>query len=164
MANREWVNDTEVVEIALRIKERFDEMFEHVDVSMIRFIRVMDKASSKIIEAKPVGFPHSIDNPYVFYFITFNKNWLNLTEEQRNLAVFQALYSTAPGSFDSDSENYRKRRKCDVKDYGVVLGAAGGNFFWQEAGVFGLPNILSEEFTMPQAIVSDEDDSDEDDF
>lgn len=145
---QEWVGDTEVVEIALKIKEKYDEMFEHVDLSMIRFIRLMDKNSEKIVDVQATSFPYSIDNPYVFYFVTNNMKWKQMSEEQRNLAVFQAMFTLAPGSFDSESENYGKKRKKDVEDYGVVLGAAGGNFWWKQAGTIGIPNILSEDFAV----------------
>lgn len=141
----EWKEDAEVSGIALDLVEKYDEMFEGLDLSKLRFIRIMERKAVNIVDVLGVGFPFNIDNNYVYYIMTNNLKWNLLTEEQKNLAVMDALYTIAPGGTDVTSINYGQKRKKDINDYSIILGAAGGRYDWKEVGVSGLPNILEKE-------------------
>ena len=141
----EWREDSEVMGIALQVVEHYSEIFDGLDLGKLRFMRILDKKSPKEIEVKSVGFPFWIDNPYVYYLLVNNMRWKVLSNEQRQLAVFKALYTIAPGGTDETSTGYGRKRKRDIEDYSVVLGAAGGRYDWNTIGASEIPSILSDD-------------------
>ena len=141
----EWKEDAEVLGIGLDILEKFEDMFIGLDIKKIRFIRILDKKSEKIVDVKGVGFPFNIDNNYVYYFMTNNLKWKLLNDQQKKLAVMNGLYSIADGGTDSTSSNYGMKRKKDIEDFSIILSAAGGRYDWQTPGVTDLPDILENE-------------------
>lgn len=143
----EWREDSEVMGIALQVVEHYSEIFDGLDLGKLRFLRILDKKSPKEIEVKSVGFPFIIDNPYVYYLMVNNMRWKMLSTEQRQLAVFRALYTISPGGTDESSTGYGRKRKRDIEDYSVVLGAAGGRYDWNLVGASELPSILGDGVT-----------------
>lgn len=141
----EWKQDLESSSIALRVMQRYDQIFSGIDLSKIRFIRILGKKSQKIVQLKSVGFPFNIDNKYVYYMMINNQKWKLLSEQQKNLAIMNGMYSIADGGTDQSSNGYGMKRKKDVQDFSVILSAAGGRYDWTMPGSQDIPNILSQE-------------------
>lgn len=141
--NHEWKEDTEVMNIAVKLLEKYDEVFCGFDISKIRFIRELS-GSVKKQHAKmfAVKYPFDIDSQYVYYFCTSNSNWKTLTPEQQTILVFRQMLGIPSGGTDSESENYAKIRRPDVDEYSEVLIATDGRFDWANVGVNNLKNIL----------------------
>ena len=142
--NTDWREDSEALGIAMKLMDKFPEMFQDLDLTKIKFVRNLAGTSSKIGEIKTCGFPYDIDSPYSYYIIVENSKWKMLSEAQQTLAIMHFLYAIAPGGTDETSNNYAKCRKHDVKDYNVVLAAAGGRYDWMEPGVDGIANPLGD--------------------
>ena len=140
----EWKEDAEVSGIALDLVEKYEDMFDGLDLNKLRFIRIMGKKGLNTIDVLGVGFPFNIDNNYVYYIMTNNFKWKVLSDEQKNLSVMDALYTIAPGGTDETSINYGLKRKKDINDFSIILSAAGGRYDWKMIGASGLPNVLKE--------------------
>lgn len=131
----DWTEDSEALAIAQKLIEKYDELFDGLDLTRIKFVRDLTSTGHKLGELKACNFPYDIDSPYAYYHIINNNRWKEMSEAQKVLAVMHLIYSVAPGGTDESSDNYAKCRKHDVKDYQVILAAAGGNFEWMEPGV-----------------------------
>lgn len=150
MSDVEWMEDADAMGIALEITNKFNEMFVGIDLSKIRFVRVLGKKSSKAVKLATVGFPYNIDVNYLYYMIVDDNKWKGMSDAQRNLAIFSGLFEIAPGGMDVESSNYGKKRKRDVEDFDEVIAVAGGRYDWKKEGAVGIKDILE----------SDEDDKD----
>ena len=153
--NTEWNEDSETLGIARKLLDKYPEIFENLDLQKIKFVRDLAAKGSKLGELKSCGFPYDIDSPYIYYLVINNSQWKNLSEAQQVLAVMHFLYAVAPGGTDETGSNYAKTRQHDVKDYNVVLAAAGGNFEWMEPGM-EVPNPLSDNMVEKTPIVETE--------
>lgn len=140
----EWSEDSEAMSIAMEVVAKFIEVFDGIDLGKIRFLRIMDRKNGKACKVTSVGFPLNIDVNYLYYIEIDDVKWKAMTDAQRNLTVFSALYEIAPGGMDPESVNYGKKRKREVEDFDTVLAAAGGRYDWNRVGVQAIPNILEE--------------------
>jgi len=92
MKKTECFTDEEVKKLAEEIVEKYQELFSGIDLSKIHFIRIKNKKNRNIIELKNISFPYNLDINYAFYFLTYNKKWMMLNEEQKKIAVMNGLY------------------------------------------------------------------------
>ena len=143
MAEYEWTEDSEAMGIAMEIIDKYQETFCEIDLSKIRFVRVLNK-KGKAVAIKTVNFPYNIDVNYLYYMIINDNKWMEMTNAQRNLTVFSGLFEIAPGGMNPESANYGKKRKRDVEDFEEVIAAAGGRYDWQNTGAMGIHDILKE--------------------
>ena len=142
---KEWQEDSEAMSIAMDVVEKYGETFEEIDLTKIRFLRVMGRKNGKACKVTSAGWPFNIDVPYLYYMEIDDEKWKSMTDVQRNILVFRCLYEIAPGGMDSESVNYGKKRKRDIEDFTEVINVAGGRYDWQETGATGIHDILSEQ-------------------
>ena len=142
---KEWQEDSEAMSIAMDVVEKYGETFEEIDLTKIRFLRVMGRKNGKACKVTSAGWPFNIDVPYLYYMEIDDEKWKSMTDVQRNILVFRGLYEIAPGGMDSESVNYGKKRKRDIEDFTEVSNVAGGRYDWQETGATGIHDILSEQ-------------------
>lgn len=142
--NVDWSEDSEAVAIAIKLVDRYPELFDGLDLSKVKFVRNLAGGGNKVGEIKACVFPFDIDSPYAYYVVISNEKWKELSDAQRNLAIMHLIYSIAPGGTDESSSGYAKCRKHDVKDYNVVLDASGGRYDWTEPGAVGINDPLAE--------------------
>ena len=140
----EWQEDSEAMSIAMDVVEKYNETFDGIDLTKIRFLRVLGKKNGKACKVTAAGWPLNIDVPYLYYMEIDDEKWKSMTDVQRNILVFRGLYEIAPGGMDSESVNYGKKRKRDIEDFTEVINVAGGRYGWQETGATGIHDILSE--------------------
>lgn len=138
----DWREDSEAMNIAIKITDKFPNVFEGLDLAKIRFIRKLSGTSKRVGELKACAFPYDIDCPYAYYIIVENSKWKEMSESQQVLSIMHLLYGIAPGGTDESSSNYAKCRRHDVKDFNVVLAAAGGRYDWSTTGISDLINPL----------------------
>ena len=141
--NTDWHEDSEAFGIALKLTDKFKAIFDGLDLTKVKFIRNMDGNSSKVGEIKICGFPYDTDSPYAYYICINNSYWKSLNDAQKTLAVMHFIYAICPGGTDETSNNYAKLRRHDVKDYNVILAAAGGRYDWAELGAIDIKNPLN---------------------
>ena len=142
---KEWQEDSEAMSIAMDVVEKYGETFEEIDLTKIRFLRVMGRKNGKACKVTSAGWPFNIDVPYLYYMEIDDEKWKSMTDVQRNILVFRGLYEIAPGGMDSESVNYGKKRKRDIEYFTEVINVAGGRYDWQETGATGIHDILSEQ-------------------
>ena len=140
----EWQEDSEAMSIVMHVVEKYNETIEEIDLTNIRFLRVLRKKNGKACKVTAAGWPLNIDVPYLYYMEIDDEKWKSMTDVQRNILVFRGLYEIAPGGMDSESVNYGKKRKRDIEDFTEVINVAGGRYDWQETGATGIHDILSE--------------------
>ena len=141
--NKDWSEDAEALGIALKLTEKYPTVFDGLDLTRVRFVRSLSATATKAGELRPCSFPFDIDSPYAYYVIINNSYWKSLSEAQQNLAVMHLIYGIAPGGTDEASASYARTRRHDVKDYNLVLAAAGGRYDWQEPGKTDIANPLT---------------------
>jgi hypothetical protein len=142
---KEWVEDSESLSIAMDILDKYSETFDGIDLSKIRFVRILGNKKGKDVKVHSVGFPMNIDCPYLYYIEIDDNKWKMMDDAKRNLTVFSGLYEISPGGMDPESINYGKKRPMDIKDYSAVICAAGGRYDWKEEGSKGIHDILLED-------------------
>lgn len=140
--NTDWREDSESLGIALKLTDKFQTMFDGLDLTKIKFVRNMGGGDRKVGEIKTCGFPYDIDSPNAYYIIINNGYWQSLTPAQQTLAIMHFIYAVAPGGTDESSNNYAKLRRHDVKDFNVILAAAGGRYDWAEPGAVDIKDPL----------------------
>ena len=140
----EWQEDSEAMSIALDVVEKYSETFEGIDLTKIRFLRILGRKNGKSCKVTSVGFPFNIDVLYLYYMEIDDEKWKQMTDVQRNILVFRGLYEIAPGGMDAESVNYGKKRKKDIEDFTEVINVAGGRYDWDVAGATGIHDILDE--------------------
>lgn len=140
--NTDWREDPEALNIAMKITDKFKEIFEHIDLSKIRFIRNLEGNPRRAGEIKSCGFPYDIDSPYAYYAIISNNKWKELTEAQHTLVIMHLLYAISPQGTDETSSNYATLRRHDVQDFNAILAAAGGRYDWATPGVTDIKDPL----------------------
>lgn len=138
----EWHEDSEALSIALDIVNKYEDTFAGIDLTKIRFIRLLGKKKGKDVKVTSVGFPMNIDVPFLYYMEFDDTKWQVMDDAKRNLTVFSGLYEIAPGGMDAESSNYGKKRPVDIKDYAAVIAAAGGRYDWKEVTSTGIHDIL----------------------
>lgn len=141
----EWQEDSEAMSIAMDIIDKFEETFAGIDLTKIRFLRILGKKNGKDVKVTSVGFPMNIDIPYLYYMEFDDEKWKVMDDAKRNLTVFSGLYEIAPGGMDSESSEYGKKRPLDIKDYAEVIAVAGGRYDWKNVGATGIHDILLNE-------------------
>ena len=143
--NADWREDAEALGIAMKLVDKFETIFEDLDLTKIKFVRNLASQSQKVGEVKACGFPYDIDSPYAYYLIIANNKWKELTEAQQTLSIMHLLYAIAPQGTDESSNNYAKLRRHDVQDFNVILAAAGGRYDWMTPGVTDIKNPLLDD-------------------
>ena len=143
--NADWREDAEALGIAMKLVDKFETIFEDLDLTKIKFVRNLASQSQKVGEVKACGFPYDIDSPYAYYLIISNNKWKELTEAQQTLSIMRLLYAIAPQGTDESSNNYAKLRRHDVQDFNVILAAAGGRYDWMTPGVTDIKNPLLDD-------------------
>ena len=138
----EWQEDSEAMSIAMDVTAKYGETFEGLDLTKVRFLRIMGKKNGKACKVTSVGFPFNIDIPYLYYLEIDDEKWKQMTDAQRNILVFRGLYEIAPGGMDPESVNYGKKRKKDIEDFSEVVEVAGGRYDWNLTGATGIHDIL----------------------
>lgn len=141
----EWQEDSEALSIAMDVVNKYDETFEGIDLTKIRFLRIHGRKNGKACKVTSVGFPFNIDINYLYYMEIDDEKWREMKDAQRNILVFRGLFEISPGGMDPESVNYGKKRKKDVEDFDEVIAVAGGRYDWQRTGVTGIHDILITE-------------------
>ncbi len=141
---KEWIEDCEAMAIAMDVIDKYDETFDGIDLTKMRFLRILGEPKGKTCKVTSVGFPVNIDVPYLYYMEINDVKWKAMTEAQRNLTIFAGLFEVAPGGMDPESVNYGKKRKRDLEDYSEVVAAAGGRYDWKNTGAEGIHDILTK--------------------
>ena len=63
----EWLEDSEALSIAMDVVDKFGDTFCGIDLSRIRFLRILGRKNGKDIKVSSVDFPLNIDIPYLYY-------------------------------------------------------------------------------------------------
>jgi len=121
-----YTAETDSKEIALKLIETYPQLFGHVNAEKIGWIRNLKKASKIPIKVYKVSYPNSIWNDNVYIIEVFNDCWACLENNQKNLAVAQAMFSIHAEGFSENSQNYQKLVKPNISTYLEVFSLAGG--------------------------------------
>lgn len=125
----DYVIDSEAMDIADKLVDKFDDRLGHIDLSKICFVREKGKkASGKAIKTTAVKYPMDIDSPYVYY-ITINETlWNQLDDNLKTINVFEQLCSVEVGGTDYQSAGYAKKQKPQVVRFIEALDLTNGEY------------------------------------
>jgi hypothetical protein len=125
-----WELDTEAKMIAEKLIEKYPQLFRHIDVEKICFVRILNKKSTIPTKVEGVKFPASIYCNNVYFVNVYNDCWATLETAHRNLAIAQALYSIHVNGFEESSNKYGKLVKPDVVTFLEISCMAGNIPNW----------------------------------
>jgi hypothetical protein len=161
MANIEFIESYELLELAQKLKERYYLFIGHVDLEIIFFAEKIGEKPKKAKVAELSG----VSNPWVKSLMAKNgKNnklycmsvhsaeWAEFSPAKREWAVFKLLCSVNPN-------NDGKIRKPDIGDFGFILEFfmnLGIGPYWEKQDT--LPSLLGDD---PLPIPPPPDDTDE---
>jgi hypothetical protein len=136
----DYVIDSEAMEFANRLVDKFDERLGHIDLSKVCFVREKGKsAKGKVIKTSAVKYPMDIDSPYVYY-ITINETlWVALDDSQKAINIFEQLCSIEIGGTDTQSAGYAKKQRPQVVRFIEAMNLTDGEYDYDNGFV---KNIL----------------------
>lgn len=128
----DYVVDSEAMDFANKLVDKFEDRLGHIDLTKVCFIREKGKKSSgKVIKTSAVKYPVDIDSPYIYY-ITINDNlWNLLDDSQKAINVFEQLCSIELGGTDSQSAGYAKKQKPQVVRFIEALNLTDGEYDYE---------------------------------
>ena len=71
----------------------------------------------------------------VYFVEVMDDTWRDLSQKQKNLAVFHIMCSIPQGGFDPESKKYAGKRKPDYEIYAEEYAVSGGVPNWLENDV-----------------------------
>ena len=136
----DYVIDSEAMEFANRLVDKFDERLGHIDLSKVCFVREKGKsAKGKVIKTSAVKYPMDIDSPYVYY-VTINETlWVALDDSQKAINIFEQLCSIEIGGTDTQSAGYAKKQRPQVVRFIEAMNLTDGEYDYDNGFV---KNIL----------------------
>lgn len=127
-----FVNST-VNEIMEKICKKFSHVFEGFDVTQISCVHTKDKVDTKKpLALKSVPYPYSVWLTHTYIIEVADKTWIELSDRQRNLAVFHTMCAFPDGAFDPESKNFGRIKKPDYEMYAEEYALTGGVANWME--------------------------------
>lgn len=136
----DYVIDSEAMEFANRLVDKFDERLGHIDLSKVCFVREKGKnAKGKVVKTSAVKYPMDIDSPYIYY-ITINETlWVALDDSQKAINIFEQLCSIEIGGTDTQSAGYAKKQRPQVVRFIEAMNLTDGEYDYDNVSV---KNIL----------------------
>ena len=136
----DYVIDSEAMEFANRLVDKFDERLGHIDLSKVCFVREKGKsAKGKVVKTSAVKYPMDIDSPYIYY-ITINETlWMALDDSQKAINIFEQLCSIEIGGTDTQSAGYAKKQRPQVVRFIEAMNLTDGEYDYENVSV---KNIL----------------------
>ena len=136
----DYVIDSEAMEFANRLVDKFDERLGHIDLSKVCFVREKGKsAKGKVVKTSAVKYPMDIDSPYIYY-ITINETlWVALDDSQKAINIFEQLCSIEIGGTDTQSAGYAKKQRPQVVRFIEAMNLTDGEYDYENVSV---KNIL----------------------
>ena len=136
----DYVIDSEAMEFANRLVDKFDERLGHIDLSKVCFVREKGKsAKGKVVKTSAVKDPMDIDSPYIYY-ITINETlWMALDDSQKAINIFEQLCSIEIGGTDTQSAGYAKKQRPQVVRFIEAMNLTDGEYDYENVSV---KNIL----------------------
>lgn len=126
----------EVTDIMEQMIEGFPMVFEGFDVNLVLATHTKGKENDKKpLKLVAVKYPQSIVTDKVYIVEVMEDTWKNLSQKQKNLAVFHIMCSIPPGAFDPESKKYAGKRKPDYEIYAEEYAVSGGIPNWLENDV-----------------------------
>ena len=136
----DYVIDSEAMEFANRLVDKFDERLGHIDLSKVCFVREKGKsAKGKVVKTSAVKYPMDIDSPYIYY-VTINETlWVALDDSQKAINIFEQLCSIEIGGTDTQSAGYAKKQRPQVVRFIEAMNLTDGEYDYDNGSV---KNIL----------------------
>lgn len=131
--NAEYVLDSEIADIMESLTDSFPEVFEGFRVDMIHTIKSLKKSAKQVIKIARFGYPREVfagGKPYIVE--VFLPWWGDMSQKQKNLAVFHVMCAIPAGGFDEMSSNYGKMRQYDYRMFKEEFAVTGGVPDWWE--------------------------------
>jgi len=122
----------EITDIMEAVLDTYPDVFPGFDLSMIGTVITKKKRSRRPVRLQTVGYPKDVFCDKVYIVEAFEKDWTELTQKKKNLAVFHVMCSIPEGGFDTTSKHYGKKRKPDYEMYVEEFAASGGVPNWME--------------------------------
>lgn len=154
--------DTEAQDIAVKLQEKYEELFGHIDFTKVKFVRELNKKTGKLSKLSSVKYPADIDNPYTYYITINDSKWKKLDDSRKVVAVMQRLFGIPVGGTDNQSGSYAKIRRPEVAEYPEMLSVVKSNYDWETNDMYPIENPLEitgnvEGITVPFATVEKDD-------
>lgn len=157
---KDFFVNSSVVEIMGKLIKAFPSIFQGFDVLKIACVHTKDKRCARNpISIKAVPYPYSVWMTQTYICEVSDKTWIELTDRQKNLAVFHTMCAIPEGGFDEQSKNYARIRKPDYEIYSEEFAITGGipNWMENEAAVDPLQKVTKSDkrkAVTPDAVAS----------
>jgi hypothetical protein len=124
----------EVTDIMEKMIDGFPSVFEGFNVNQIGVTHTKKgkKKAKKPTRLIPVGYPYSVWIDKVYIIEVIEHLWANMTQKQKNLAVFHIMCSIPKDAFDPKSKSYAKKRRPDYEVFAEEFAVSGGIPNWME--------------------------------
>jgi hypothetical protein len=135
----EWEEIPEFIEIASKLKEKYPERFDHVNVDLIIAYKCTNKTKpdkkSKLYDMTGQTEPEAFTNPKKYFIKVFHDTWDNLGENNRVAIAFSAM-----SRISVDDPESGKVEGYDMHDQSFMARTLGVD--WQTRA--DIPNLLRE--------------------
>lgn len=119
----EYQEEKEFANMAVKIVEKYPEVFEGIDVEKLCAVKITNKSRpetrKKMVDIVPVKMPVALHSPYKWYAVFYAEDWDNMTEEHQLALVAEALCSMPRDGDGEDSTG--KVVPCDTHGYALMF-------------------------------------------
>jgi hypothetical protein len=135
LKNNDYSVSPEVTDIMEKVVKTFPSVFPGFDINKIISVHTKNKKSKSNkcpINLKPVRYPYDILIDKTYICEVMDDTWNDMTDKQRNLAVFHTMCAIPEGAFDEASKSYAKKKAPDYHIYAEEFAVTGGVPNWME--------------------------------
>jgi len=121
----EWEVNQDVPLIVERLVSKV-KMFSAFESDRVFYLTVKGKKYKKPIKVTSCRFPYNlVSDPYIYIFEVMGDVWAALSQKQKNLSVYHAMCSVAPGGFEPSSKDFARKLSYDYELYADEYEVAG---------------------------------------
>ena len=123
----------EVTDIMEAILKKFPTVFPGFDVNKIGCVHTASKKNpKKPIKITSVRYPYDVWIDKTYIVEVMEDTWQEMSDKQKNLAVFHIMCAIPDGAFDEQSKEYGKKKRPDYEMYAEEFAVTGGVPNWME--------------------------------
>jgi hypothetical protein len=127
----DYFSSPEPAEVMQAFCEKFPAMFDGFKHDGFNVVFTKKKKATFPVKLHSVGYPnHVFSNGRPYILEVFESWWKDMTQRQKNTAIFHVMCAIPEGGFDEQSKMYAKKLKPEVNCYMLEFAATGGIPNW----------------------------------
>lgn len=129
----DYTVNTDVTDIMVKMVDEFPKVFAGFDANLVKCVHTNGKASKrKPLSLRSVKYPYDVWLSATYVVEVAQETWVEMTDKQKNLAVFHVMCAIPEGAFDPQSKQYAGKKRPDYEVYENEFAISGGVLNWMD--------------------------------